>query len=539
TDKVEGYCLGNRSLPWWAIGLSVMATQMSAVTLVGTTGQAYLTGLRFVQFYFGLPLAMVILCLTAVPIYRRMRVFTAYEYLEQRFDLKTRSLGASLFLVQRGLAAGITIYAPALILSVALGWDVHGTVMLIGVLVVAYTAWGGTRAVGYTHVLQMAIIWGGMLTVSALVLRALPHGLSLPEVLHVTGGLGRLRAVDLSFDPANRYNLWSGLIGGMFLALSYFGTDQSQVTRYLAGQSVAQSRLGLLTNGLVKVPMQFGILFLGTLVFAFYLFTTPPLCFDPVATARIERSPYAAQYHALEADHRAAAAERERWARELIAARRAGSAEGVAAARHSLQHAQGELEAVRGQAVALMRRQDPRAPASDTNYIFLTFVLRVLPAGVVGLVLAAVFAASMSSTSSELSSLASTSMVDVYKRLLRRRAEERGDVAVSRVLTLLWGAFAIGFAQYADHLGSLIEAVNILGSLFYGTILGIFLVAFYLKRVGGTAVFWAAVAAEAGVLACFRFTRISFLWYNVVGCLLVMGLAAALQPLVARRPARA
>ncbi len=532
---LDGYLLAGRRMRWPTLALSIMATQASAITFLSTPGQGYVDGMRFVQFYFGLPIAMVILCLTAVPIYHRLKVFTAYQYLEERFDLKTRSLAAMLFLIQRGLAAGITIYAPALILSVALGWDVHWTAFLIGILVVTYTAWGGNRSVGHTHVLQMAIIWGGMFTAAALVVRALPHGVSVLDVMRVTGKMGKLQAVDFHFDPNNRYNLWSGLIGGMFLALSYFGTDQSQVNRYLAGVSVEQSRLGLLVNGIIKVPMQFGILFLGTLVFAFYLFVTPPLFFNPVETARIERSPYAQQYRALEAEHAAAAVGRESAARGLILAQRGGQAEAVHSATLSLQQAQVRMSSVRERAVDLIKRNDPHAQTNDTNYIFLGFVLRFLPAGVVGLVLSAVFAASMSSTSSELTSLASTTMVDVYKRLVRRRPEERGDVVISRALTVVWGIFAIGFAQYADRLGSLIEAVNILGSLFYGTILGIFLVAFYLKRVGGTAVFWAAWIAEAAVIACFRFSKISFLWYNVIGCLLVMGIALALEPLLGRR----
>lgn len=535
---LSGYLLAGRRMRWPTVALSIMATQASAITFLSTPGQGYVDGMRFVQFYFGLPIAMVILCVTAVPIYHRLKVFTAYEYLEERFDLKTRSLAAFLFLIQRGLAAGITIYAPALILSVALGWDVHWTVLLIGVLVVGYTAWGGNRAVGHTHVLQMAIIWGGMFTAAALVVHALPHGVSVLDAMRVTGKLGRLQAVDLHFDPNNRYNLWSGLIGGLFLALSYFGTDQSQVNRYLAGVSVEQSRFGLLVNGIVKVPMQFGILFLGTLVFAFYLFVAPPLFFNPVETGRIARSAYGPRYHVLEAEHAAAAAGRERAARELIAAQRGGGPAAVESATLSLRDAQARMTGVRERAVELIKKNDPRAQANDTNYIFLGFVLRFLPAGVVGLVLAAVFAASMSSTSSEMSALASTTMVDVYKRLVRRRPEELGDVAVSRALTFLWGAVAIGFAQYADRLGSLIEAVNILGSLFYGTILGIFLAAFYLKRVGGTAVFWAAWIAEAAVIACFKLSKISFLWYNVIGCLLVMGIALALEPLVARTSGR-
>ncbi|MBI5835981.1 MAG: sodium:solute symporter [Candidatus Eisenbacteria bacterium] len=534
TRDLGGYLVAGRRMRWPTVALSIMATQASAITFLSTPGQGYADGMRFVQFYFGLPIAMVLLCVTFVPAYRRLNVFTAYQYLEDRFDPKTRSLAAGLFLLQRGLAAGITIYAPALILSVALGWDVRWTILLIGSLVVAYSTFGGTRAVGHTHVLQMAIIWGGMFTACALVLRSLPPDVSLPEAMRATGALGKLRAVDFSFDPNNRYNVWSGLIGGLFVALSYFGTDQSQVTRYLSGQSVRQGRIGLLVNGLVKVPMQFGILFLGTLVFAFYLFVAPPLCFNPVETARVRAGALGAEYRTVESAHATAAAVRAGRARELIAAQRSGLPSRVGEARIALRRAEADLQALRGRGAALIRRSDPAAQAGDTNYIFLTFVLRFLPAGVVGLVLAAVFAASMSSTSSELSSLASTSMVDVYKRWIRPGPEMAGDVAVSRLLMLGWGAFAVGFAQFADRLGSLIEAVNILGSLFYGTILGIFLVAFHVKRVGGTAVFWAALAAEAAVILCFRFTKISWLWYNVVGCLLVIGLGVVVQTLMGR-----
>jgi len=528
TDKVDGYLLANRSLPWWAVGLSVMATQMSAVTIVSTTGLGYLTGLRFVQFYFGLPLAMVVLCVTVVPIYHRLKVFTAYQYLEQRFDSKTRTLAAGLFLLQRGLAAGITLYAPALVLSVVLGWEVRWTCLLLGGLAVAYTITGGNKAVSHAHFLQFAIIMATMVTAFALIVASLPHGIGLLGATHLAGHLGKLNAVNFTFDPNDRYNLWSGLIGGFFLQLSYFGTDQSQVGRYLTGQSVAQSRLGLLFNGLFKLPMQFGILFLGVMVFVFFQFAPAPLFFNPVESRRVEAGAHGAAWRALEARHAAVQERRAVEARAFVAAHHAGERALEDAAAGALDRAQTEERALRAEAVALIKATDPGAQTSDTNYIFLHFVLHQLPVGIVGLLLAAIFAASMNSSSSELNSLASTTVVDVYKRV-HRGDTARHEVTVSRLATVAWAAFAVGFAEYASRLGSLIEAVNILGSLFYGTILGIFLTAFYLKRVGGTAVFVGAVVAEAAVIACFRLTHISFLWYNLIGCAVVMLVALALS----------
>jgi Na+/proline symporter len=528
------YLLAGRQMRWPMVALSVMATQASAITFLSTPGQGYADGLRFVQFYFGLPLAMIVLCVTAIPIYQRLRVFTAYEYLERRFDPKTRTLAASLFLVQRGLAAGLTIYAPALVLSVVLGWDVRWTCALLGGLVVIYTVSGGSKAVSYTHSLQFVIIMVTMTLAAALAWAALPRGLSVADASFAAGVLGRLNALELRFDPNDRYNLWSGLIGGFFLQLSYFGTDQSQVGRYLTGRSIAQSRLGLLFNGLVKIPMQLGILSLGVLVFVFYLFVTPPLFFNPVERSRLAEGTGAARYAELEARHGAACDARREHVGSLLAARRAGDGRAVAAASSQLTADQNRVAAVRRETVALIQTHSPGAQTNDTNYVFLAFVLGTLPAGMIGLVFAAVFAASMNSTSAELNALASTTVVDVYRRVSRRAADGRHDLWVSRLVTLGWAAFAVGFAEYASRLGSLIEAVNILGSLFYGSILGIFLVAFYLPRVGGTAVFCGAFVAELAVIACFKLTGISFLWYNLIGCVLVMATALALQPFVGR-----
>ncbi len=526
---IQGYLLAGKEMRWGTVALSIMATQASAITFLSTPGQAYADGMRFVQFYFGLPLAMIVIAAVAVPLFHRLNVITAYEYLERRFDLKTRSLTALLFLVQRGLAAGLTIYAPSLILSVILGWDIRVTIAIIGGAVVIYTTSGGTRAVSRTHVLQAAVILAGMVATFIVLLHSLPGDVSFLDAVRVAGKAGRLNAIDLSFNLHDRYTLWSGLIGGTFLALSYFGTDQSQVQRYLSGRSVAASRLGLLFNGLAKVPMQFAILFLGAMVFAFYQFTAPPIFFNPAEAARVRESAAAPHFAALEASYRDAVAERAVQARGLLGALRGGDGAAVAAAQQRFRESAARSDAVRGEAVGLIAAQDGSNP-SDTNYVFLSFVVGHLPAGLVGLVLAAVFAASMNSTSAELNALASTTVVDVYRRLIRPGAADRHYVTVSRVATVAWGAFAVAFAEYAGRLGSLVEAVNILGSLFYGTILGVFLVAFFLRRVGGAAVFTGAILGEAAVLACFALTAVSYLWYNVIGCAVVVASSLLLTP---------
>lgn len=524
----KGYLLADRDARWFTICLSIMATQASAITFLSTPGQAYADGMRFVQFYLGLPLAMVVLSITAVPLFHRLKVFTAYEFLEQRFDLKTRELAAGLFLVQRGLAVGLTIYAPALVLSVLLGWNIHLNLALVGALVMVYTVTGGTRAVSWAQSWQMLIITCGMAAAGFMVVHNLPRGVGFGDALHVAGSLGRLNAIDLRFDLHNRYNLWSGLIGGFFLSLSYFGTDQSQVQRYLSGSSVAQSRMGLLANGLFKVPMQFLILLLGALVFVAYQFSTPPVFFNPAPVKAVLESPAAGEFRRAQADYGTAVAERALRAQGLVAARHAGL--GVPEAREALVAADARARAVRERAVGLMKRADPGVNPSDTNYIFLWYVLHSLPVGLIGLVLAAEFSASMSSMSAEINALGATTVVDVWRRFTGGGSDRR-EVWVSRASTFAWGCFAIGFAEYASRLGSLVEAVNLLGSLFYGTILGIFLVAFYFKRIRGGCAFWAALLAEAAVLACFFFTDISFLWYNVVGCVLVVLLAAVFQVL--------
>jgi len=519
---MSSYLLASREMRWGTVALSVMATQASAITFLSTPGQAYADGMRFVQFYFGLPLAMIVVAAVAVPIFHRLGVFTAYEFLEGRFDLKTRTLTAALFLLQRGLAAGLTIYAPSLILSTILGWDIGITVAIIGTSVVIFTTSGGTRAVSRTHVLQAVVIIAGMTAAFVVLWHSLPADVGLLDALRVAGKAGKLNAIDASFDPADRYTLWSGLIGGFFLQLSYFGTDQSQVQRYLTGSSVAQSRLGLLFNGLAKVPMQFAILLLGAAVFAFYQFAAPPVFFNPVALQHGRSSPAAGELAALEASYSEAVAAREVRARELVTALRSSDEGAAASATERFRAAHAHSESVRRDAIAVMTAAEPATNPSDTNYIFLSFVVGTLPAGLVGLMLAAVFAASMNACSAELNALASTTVVDIYRRLVRRSASERHYVWASRAATLMWGLFAIAFAEHAGRLGSLVEAVNILGSLFYGTILGVFLVAFFLRRVGGTAVFIGAVVGEAAVLACFAVTAVSFLWYNLIGCAVVV-----------------
>jgi SSS family transporter len=535
----EGYIGGGRDHRWWLIGLSIIATQTSAITFLSTPGQAYVDGMRFVQFYLGLPLAAVALSITVLPLYHRLKVSTAYELLEERFDLKTRLLAAILFLIQRGLAVGITIYAPALVLSVLLGWSIHANILLVGVLVMIYTVVGGTKAVAWAHSSQMVIIASGMLLAGVMTAHRLPPSVSLGDALHVAGGLGRLNVIDTHFDLNSRYNLWSGLIGGFFLMLSYFGTDQSQVQRYLAGSDLTQSRLGLLMNGMIKVPMQFLILLLGALVFVFYQFHAPPLFFNPGPVRQVLAGPDAAAYRTLEAKFTQSRTDQSHKAEAYVSARHRGDAASILATKQQLLQSQAESEAIRREGVALIEKANPGSHPSDTNYIFLAYVLSSLPVGLVGLVLAAVFSGSMSSMSGEISALGATTVVDLWRRLVGGSRGAR-EVWVGRIATFAWGCFAMAFAEYAARLGSLIEAVNILGSLFYGTILGIFITAFYLKCVRGGTAFYAALAAEAGVLLCFRFTSISFLWYNVIGCLAVVGLAYGLSLLQSPgTPARA
>lgn len=528
--NIQDYLLANKSTPWYMVTISIMATQASAITFLSTPGQAYVDGMRFVQFYLGLPIAMVVLSITAVPLFHRLNVYTAYEYLERRFDLKNRTLGSILFLIQRGLATGFTILAPSLIVSVLLGWDIQYTIFAIGLLVILYTASGGTEAVNKTHFLQMIIITAGMFTAFFMIINSLPKDISFFDAVHVAGKMERLNAITFSFDWKDRYNFWSGLIGGTFLALSYFGTDQSQVQRYLSGKSIAQSRIGLLANGIVKIPMQFGILFLGAMVFVFYQFAAPPLSFNPVETGKIKNSRLAEKYESLENQYKEIHENKQVKIREMLNAERKGDDDRLNSLAEEVNESRIKELKIKNEAAQLMELANPGTDTNDTNYIFLNFVINVLPAGIIGLILASIFSASMSSSSAELNALASTTVVDIYKRLIKGNASEKHYVIVSKLATVFWGLYAISFALFANRLGSLVEAVNILGSLFYGTILGIFFIAFYFKRVGGSATFYAALIAELIIIFCFFFTEIPFLWYNVIGCVVLIIIANIMNP---------
>jgi len=519
---VDTYLRAGRTSKWWLVALSIMATQASAITFLSTPGQAYVDGMRFVQFYLGLPIAMIILSITAVPLYNKLNVYTAYEYLEKRFDLKNRMLGSALFLTQRGLAAGFTIYAPSLILSVILGWELSTTIMIVGVLVVIYTTIGGTVAVNKTQFLQMIIITVGMFSAFVVLILLLPDDVSFIDAAYVAGKMGKLNAIDFTFDLNNRYTFWSGIIGGTFLMLSYFGTDQSQVQRYLAGSSVKQSRLGLLTNGLVKLPMQFIILFIGAMVFVFYQFITPPLFFNPVEEENVKSGSYGAEYRLVEKEYEELHQEKQSELKKLITSINQDEEAKINEQTEKVIESQKKAEQLKYQAAEIIKKSDPAADTNDTNYIFLSFIINFLPIGFIGLLIAAIISASMSSTSAELNALASTTVIDFYKRLFKSDADDAHYLKVSKIATIFWGVYAILFALLAKELGSLIEAVNILGSLVYGTILGIFLTAFYLKRISGTPTFIAALIAECLVLYCYFFTDIPFLWYNVVGCVVVI-----------------
>ena len=531
TENIQGYLLGNQSFPWYSVTLSVMATQASAITFLSAPGLAFSSGMAFVQFYFGLPLAMIVLCITFVPIFHKLKVYTAYEFLENRFDLKTRALTSFLFLIQRGLSTGITIYAPSIILSTILNIDTTITTLLIGGLVISYTVYGGAKAVSYTQMLQMAVIFSGILIAGILVVKMLPEGVGFGKALQIAGKMGRTNAIDFSFDWNNQYTVWSGLIGGFFLQLSYFGTDQSQVGRYLTGSSVGQSRLGLLMNGLLKIPMQFLILLIGVLVFTFYQYHQPPVFFNSYELGKLEKSPYNKDLNKIKADYSNAFTEKQAEINRLEQAMDKKDETAINTQRTILENADKKTKAIRQQAVDLMKKNDPEAETNDNNYVFLSFVTEYLPQGLIGLLIAIIFLASMGSTASALNSLASTSVIDIYKRMVNPDATDEKYLSVSRWATIIWGLFCVLMALYASKMGNLIEAVNILGSLFYGTILGIFIVAFYLKKIGGSATFTAAIITEIIVFSCWMMDLMAFLWLNVVGCVLVVLIALVLQKL--------
>jgi Na+/proline symporter len=523
SKTVNQYLLAGKTMPWYAMGLSIMATQASAITFIATTGQAYVDGMRFVQFYFGLPVAMVILSATAVPIFHRAGVYTAYEYLEKRFDSKTRALAAIVFLIQRGMAVGLAIYAPAIVMSVIFGWPDRVTTLIIGAVCVLYTTKGGIPAVTWTDVMQMSVIFTGLILGLMTVVHLMPPGVSFADAVYLAGSVGKLNAVDLHFDPNNRYNLWSGLIGGSFLALGYFGCDQSQVQRYLTGKSVAQSRLSLLFNAMAKVPMQFFILFVGAMVFVFYLFIQPPVLFERDALRIASREP---GYAAAQKSFDDAWQRRKQAAEQLNAARKGDDDARLNDATVVYRAAQKEVDAARTKTIGLYEQAQKRSGAAtgfnDTNYIFLSFVTKYFPAGFVGLVIAVIFTAAMSSSSGELNSLAAVSVMDLYRRHMKPDASDRHYLIVSRIFTAAWGGWAVVFAQYARHLGSLVEAVNQVGSFFYPVLLGAFVLAFFFPKVRGSAAFWGMLIGEAAILYCAKFTGVAFLWYNVIGAVTVV-----------------
>ena len=536
--SLNTYLRGSATAGWGTIGLSVMATQASAITYLSIPGQGFESGISFVQNYFGLPLALIIVSAAFLPIYRRLGVYTAYEFLGQRFDRKTRLLGAGLFLLQRGLASGVTIYAPAIILSTVLGWPLDLIIVFSGLIVIVYTVTGGSEAVALTHKGQMAVISGGMVTALIVLLTRLPDGLSFTGAAHVAGALGKLRAVDFSLDPSRRYTLWTGLFGGVFLSLSYFGTDQSQVQRYIGGASLREGRLGLMFNAVLKIPMQFFILLLGALLFVFYQFVPPPVFFNQAEWRRHARDPEGATFVALEEQHAAAVADNEAAIRAWLEARASDDADREAATRAAMVAARRRTDALRAEAKAALLAADPRAKTKDSDYVFITFILTQLPHGAVGLLVAVMFSAALSSKASELSALGTTTTIDFWRHFRPLAAVDEGrNVRVARRFTAFWGVFAVAFALFAGFAENLIEAINILGSIFYGVLLGIFLVAFFLRRVGGSAVFFAALSAQALVVVMYFSLNIGYLWYNLIGCAACIALSLVLQAILGSRAA--
>jgi len=554
SKTIQSYLKGDNNMKWWMIGVSIMATQASAITFLSTPGQAVEDGMRFIQFYFGLPLAMIIISVTMVPIYYRLKVYTAYEYLESRFDLKTRTLAAILFLILRGLSAGITLYAPAIVLATILGWNIVFTTILIGTLVMVYTVSGGTKAVSLTQRQQMTIIMGGMVLAGVIAYSMLPNSLSFGDTINLAGELGKFNMVNIlpadiesklpegmsSVDQLNtfqkinlvlndRYNIWTGLIASTFLFLSYFGTDQSQVARYLGGKSIKESRMGLVFNGLLKIPMQFVILFIGVLVFVFYLFNQPPVFHNQPLYKKALQTNHRSALEQLDNEYQSISVKKSASIQTLVSAIKENNEAVKVNARKEVLAFQKEEKSVRDKVKQEIAEAIPGSKTQDRDYIFLNFVLTYLPHGIIGLLLAVMFSAAMSSMASELSALASTTTVDIYKRSVNAQGSDKHYVNASKSFTLLWALLAMVFAMLASFAENLIQFVNIVGSLFYGTILGIFLCAFYIKRVQGTAVFWAALMAEAVVLYCYKFTHIAFLLYNIIGCVLVVGIGMCIQ----------
>lgn len=530
-NSMQGYLLGNNTLPWWGVGLSIMATQASAITFLSTTGQAYEDGMRFLQFYFGLPLAMIILSITAVPLYHRLKVFTAYEYLETRFDRKTRSLAAFYFLMLRGLSVGITIYAPSLILSTMLGWNINVTTVMIGTLVMVYTVSGGTKAVSITQKYQLTIIMIGMLAAGYLAFSMLPEGIGFGQTFQFAGEVGKLNLINLSFNLSDRYNIWSGLIGGLFLFLSYFGADQSQVGRYLGGASVTESRLGLLFNGILKIPMQFIILYIGILIFVFYQFQQAPIYHNQAVLTRTLEAGGESRVSKLQERYDSIFTDRRIASMQLMTAIEEDDRERIDATRNNLKSLRLAEDSVRLNVRSVVAETLGVAftKTRDTDYVFINYVMTYLPHGLIGLLLAIVFSAAMSSTASELNALASTTLVDLYKRSVRPDRDEKHYVSAARWFTVMWAVLAMAFASLANQAENLIQYVNIVGSLFYGTILGIFLSAFYIKYLRSTSVFIGALVGEAIILYLYFYTDVAFLLYNIIGCVAVIVVAFVVQ----------
>ncbi len=531
--SLNTYLRGNASTGWGTIGLSVMATQASAITFLSLPGQGFESGIGFVQNYFGLPLALIVVCAVFLPMYRRLNVYTAYEFLGQRFDEKTRLLGAGLFLLQRGLAAGVTIYAPAIIISTVLGWPLNLVIVFTGLLVIVYTVTGGSEAVALTHKWQMAVISAGMVTAMVVLLLRLPADLGFSGAAHVAGALGKLQAVDFSLDPSRRYTVWTGVFGGLFLSLSYFGTDQSQVQRYIGGASLREGRLGLMFNAVLKIPMQFVILLLGALLFVFYQFAPHPVFFNQVEWRRHAQD---GRFRAIEAQHATAVAQSQSAIRAWLEARASDDAVREASARTAMVAAGDRTREIRAEAKAALAAADPRAKTKDSDYVFITFILTQLPHGAVGLLVAVMFAAALSSKASELAALGTTTTIDFWRHFRPlAAADEARNVRVARRFTALWGVLAVAFALFAGFAENLIEAINILGSIFYGVLLGLFVVAFFFRRVGGPAVCFAAVTAQALVIAMYFSLNIGYLWYNLIGCAACIAFSVALQALLPPR----
>ncbi len=538
----ESYLLGQRELKWWTIGLSIMATQASAITFLSTPGMAFEKGMGFAQFYFGLPIAMVVLAAFVIPHFYRLKVYTAYEFLESRFDLRVRTLTAIFFLLQRGLSAGLTIFAPAIILSTILGWPLGLTNLAIGSLVIVYTVSGGTHAVSQTQKQQMIVILGGMVIAGVILMYKLPQSVGMGDVLSLSGQMGKLEMIDWKFDLENRYNIWSGLLASTFLFMSYFGADQSQVQRYLSGRSLAESRMGLLFNGVIKVPMQVLVLFIGLMVFVFFQFERPPIHFNQGNLNKISSIsqqgayPYADSLQRLEALQATLFAERRDALDRFVEARKSGSEEEMSLAVTEIKASNEREQALRSSVKELIQEANPSLNTLDSDYVFITFVMRYLPIGLVGLLLAVIFSAAMSSTASEINALATATVVDLYRRSIVRGKGDRHYLNMSKAFTLLWGIVALTFASVANLFDNLVEAVNIVGSIFYGTVLGVFAVAFFFRSIGARAVFWAALISETMVIALFWLheeghSPFTYLWLVPIGCFLVIGLSYGINTL--------